>query len=168
MLIKFLYRFAFGTLAQHEHLKQRNSPPPDGSQNPVVFSYDSYCAFCINQLKRAVEQYPEETWFHELLADCEGQVAAAHINDHGPRCKTQWQPVYFGCRAHFHGESVERIWAFSNALGPSTRQMNGGARHDTINFVVDGWNTSNVLRQGNNLPSNSVLSKQSLSGAASP
>ncbi|KAJ7722578.1 hypothetical protein B0H14DRAFT_3623716 [Mycena olivaceomarginata] len=41
--------------------------------------------------------------------------------------------------------------AFSNALGPSTRQMNGGARHDTINFVVDGWNTSNVLRQAEQL-----------------
>ncbi|KAF8144851.1 hypothetical protein K438DRAFT_1992412 [Mycena galopus ATCC 62051] len=140
--------FAFGTLAQREHLRQRNSPAPrHGMDVARVFSYDSWCAYCINLLNRALEQFPTETWLHEILELCEGQVAAAHINDHGPRCKAVWQAVYFGCRAHFHGESAERIWAFLNPLGLSTRQMNGGARHDTINFVVDAWNTSNVLRQ---------------------
>ncbi|KAF8147086.1 hypothetical protein K438DRAFT_1780295 [Mycena galopus ATCC 62051] len=140
--------FAFGTLAQREHLRQRNSPAPrHGMDVARVFSYDSWCAYCINLLNRALEQFPTETWLHEILELCEGQVAAAHINNHGPRCKAIWQAVYFGCRAHFHGESAERIWAFLNPLGSSTRQMNGGARHDTINFVVDAWNTSNVLRQ---------------------
>ncbi|KAF8168857.1 hypothetical protein K438DRAFT_1983707 [Mycena galopus ATCC 62051] len=132
-------------------LAPRPAPPNDTNtalvSEALVFSYDSYCAYWINQLKRALEQFPEETWLHDLLELCEGQVAAAHINDHGPKCKSMWQPVYFGCRAHFHGESAERVWAFLNPLGASTRQMNGGARHDTINFVMDGWNTSNVLRQ---------------------
>jgi hypothetical protein len=43
------------------------------------------------------------------------------------------------------------IWGFLNPLGASTRQMTGGARHDTINFVIDTWNTRKVLRQGESL-----------------
>ena len=163
-------------MADYHHLKQTNSPPHDTSHRAIlveernvgrgenipedesamyhtvdvshVDSYDSYCSFVVNQLKRAVQLFPAAHWLHEKLRISEGQVAAAHINDHGPRCKTMWQPVYFPARAHFHGESAERVWAFLNALGASTRQMNGGARHDTINFVMDGWNTSKVMRQG--------------------
>ncbi|KAJ7233709.1 hypothetical protein B0H12DRAFT_1239240 [Mycena haematopus] len=127
--------FGFVTLAQYEHMKQRNSPAHEILDPSMVWSYDSFCAFCKNQLLRAGYYFPDEDWFYKRLRICEGQ--------------TEWQPVYFGCRAHFHGESAERNWSFLNALGASTRQMNGGARHDTINFVMDGWNTSNVLRQAN-------------------
>ncbi|KAF7372728.1 CxC2 domain-containing protein [Mycena sanguinolenta] len=151
--------FGFVTMADYHHLKQTNSPLLDTYQRAIlvkernvrrgenipeeesmmyhtvdashVDSYDSYCSFV----------------FHEKLRISEGQVAAAHINDHGTRCKAMWQPIYFTARVHFHGESAERIWAFLNALDASTRQMNGGARHDTINFVMDGWNTLKVLRQ---------------------
>ncbi|KAJ6448015.1 hypothetical protein C8R45DRAFT_850549 [Mycena sanguinolenta] len=144
--------FGFVTMAHHHHFQQQNSPPHDTAMYHTVDasqvdSYDSYCSSVVNQVKRAVELFPEAHGFHEMLRISEGQVAAAHIKDHGTRCKTMWQPVYFPARAHFHGESAERIWAFLNALGASTRQMNGGARHDTINFVMDGWNTSKVLRQ---------------------
>ncbi|KAJ7240115.1 hypothetical protein B0H12DRAFT_1251295 [Mycena haematopus] len=94
--------FGFVTLAQYEHMKQRNSPAHEILDPSMVWSYDSFCAFCKNQLLRAGYYFPDEDW----------------------------------------------NWSFLNALGASTRQMNGGARHDTINFVMDGWNTSNVLRQG--------------------
>jgi hypothetical protein len=102
----------------------------------------------VNLVTRAVALFPEDTWLHELLASAEGQIPADHINGHGEDCQTIWQSVYFACRAHFHGETAEVIWAFLNALGSSTRQMTGPARHDTINFVVDAWNTLKVLRQG--------------------
>ncbi|KAJ6503829.1 hypothetical protein C8R45DRAFT_1070360, partial [Mycena sanguinolenta] len=167
--------FGFVTMAEYHHLKQTNSPPHDTSKRAMlvkernvgrgenfpetesamyhtvnvshVDSYDSYCSAVVNQLKRAVQLFPTAHWFHEKLRISEGQVAAAHINDHGAQCKTMWQPVYFPTRAHFHGESAESVWAFLNALGASTRQMNGGARHDTINFVMDSWNTSKVMCQ---------------------
>ncbi|KAJ7604134.1 hypothetical protein FB45DRAFT_1070754 [Roridomyces roridus] len=59
-----------------------------------------------------------------------------------------WQAVYFACRAHFHGETAEVIWAFLNPLGSSTRQSTGAARHDIMNYVADAWNELKVLRQG--------------------
>ncbi|KAJ6619029.1 hypothetical protein B0H10DRAFT_2217097 [Mycena sp. CBHHK59/15] len=122
----------------------------DGSDKALtdaVFSYDSWCSFVVNLVPRAIVLFPEETWLHTLLALVEGQIPADHINGHGPDCQSVWQAVYFACRAHFHGETVEMLWAFLNPLGSSTRQMTGAARHDTINFVMDTWNTRKLLRQ---------------------
>ncbi|KAJ7683790.1 hypothetical protein B0H17DRAFT_1204924 [Mycena rosella] len=140
--------FAIGTFAQREHLKHTNSPPPPpAATTPNVMSYDSYCSFVVNQVKRAIALFPEEKWLHQLLALVEGQIPADHINGHGVDCQTVWQAVYFACRAHFHGETAEMLWAFLNPLGSSTRQMTGAARHDIMNFVLDAWNTWKVLRQ---------------------
>ncbi|KAF8213033.1 hypothetical protein K438DRAFT_1492910, partial [Mycena galopus ATCC 62051] len=111
-------------------------------------SYDSLCSFIVNMVLRAETIFPDDKWLHDILASAEGQIPADHINGHGPECQARWQAVYFACRAHFHGETAEMIWAFLNCLGSSTRQMNGGARHDTINFVMDAWNTSKLVRQG--------------------
>ncbi|KAJ7857183.1 hypothetical protein B0H13DRAFT_1641118 [Mycena leptocephala] len=139
--------FALGTYAQREQLRHTNSPPHDPeTASPINFSYDSWCSFVVNQVKRALVLFPEEEWLHTLLACVEGQIPADHINGHGSDCKTTWQAVYFGCRAHFHGETAEMIWAFLNPLGSSTRQMTGAARHDIINFVMHAWNTLKVLR----------------------
>jgi hypothetical protein len=113
-----------------------------------VYSYDSWCSFVVNLVNRAKAQFPEETWLHAALAAAEGQIPADHINGHGLDCQKTWQAVYFACRAHFHGETAEMIWAFLNGFGSSTRQMTGPARHDVINFVIDAWNTWKVLRQG--------------------
>ncbi|KAJ6623198.1 hypothetical protein B0H10DRAFT_1944174 [Mycena sp. CBHHK59/15] len=140
--------FALGTYAQREDLRHTNSPPhgPE-STTPTVFSYDSYCSFVVNLVKRVIELFPEETWLHELLASVEGQIPADHINGHGVDCQAIWQAVYFACRAHFHGETAEVLWAFLNPLGSSTRQMTAAARHDIINFVIDAWNRLKIVRQ---------------------
>ncbi|KAJ6580208.1 hypothetical protein B0H10DRAFT_2235457 [Mycena sp. CBHHK59/15] len=140
--------FALGTYAQREHFRHTNSPPhtPE-SASPHVCSYDSYCSFMVNRVKRAIDLFPEEIWLHTLLAQMEGQIPADHINGHGLDCQSFWQAAYFACRAHFHGETAEMLWAFLNPLGSSTRQMTGAAWHDIINFVMDAWNTWKLLRQ---------------------
>ncbi|KAJ7252865.1 hypothetical protein C8J57DRAFT_1027680, partial [Mycena rebaudengoi] len=140
--------FALVTVAQCENLRHTNSPPhASTSKTPMVFSYDSYCSFVVHRVRRAITLFPDETWLHQLLEEAEGQIPADHINGHGEDCQRIWQAVYFACRAHFHGETAEVIWAFLNALGSSTRQSTGAARHDTMNFVIDGWNTWKVLAQ---------------------
>lgn len=149
LLLKSSNSFALGTYAQREHLKHTNSPPhgPE-TTTPTVWSYDSWCSFVVNVVKRAIELFPDEKWLHTLLVEAEGQIPADHINGHGIDCQTLWQAVYFACRGHFHGETAEMLWAFLNPLGSSTRQSTAAARHDIMNFVVDAWNTLKVLRQG--------------------
>ncbi|KAF7319998.1 CxC2 domain-containing protein [Mycena kentingensis (nom. inval.)] len=145
---KFTKDFALGTYAQREFLRHTNSPPHEPqSQTPRVNSYDSHCSFVVHMVDRAKALFPEETWLHEILASAEGQIPADHINGHGHDCRVLWQAVYAACRAHFHGETAEVVWAFLNALGASTRQMTGPARHDVMNFVMDAWNNRKVLRQ---------------------
>ncbi|KAJ7169314.1 hypothetical protein C8R43DRAFT_1121193 [Mycena crocata] len=141
--------YALGTYAQWKALKHTNSPPHDPSccHTPTVFSYDSWCSFCVNLVKHAKELFPEEEWFHTLLESVEGQIPADHIKGHGIDCQTVWQAVYAACRAHFHGETAEVIWAFLNPLGSSMRQSTGAARHDIINLVMDSWNTCKLYRQ---------------------
>ncbi|KAJ7823894.1 hypothetical protein B0H14DRAFT_2597646 [Mycena olivaceomarginata] len=139
--------FALGTYAQWEHLRHKNTPPLSAeSQVPMVQSYDSYCSFVVNQTKRGVDLFPEEMWFHDVLKRMKGQIPADHICGHGIDCQALWQAIYFACRAHFHGETAEVIWAFLNGLGSSTRQMTGGSRHDIINFVMHAWNLIKYLR----------------------
>jgi hypothetical protein len=67
--------FALGTYAQRELLRHTNSPPHDPETvSPTNVSYDSYCSFVVNQVKRALELFPEEEWLHTLLACAEGQI----------------------------------------------------------------------------------------------
>ncbi|KAJ7141191.1 hypothetical protein C8R44DRAFT_974774 [Mycena epipterygia] len=136
------------TYAQREHFRHTNSPPHTlESTSPHICSYDSYCSFMVNRVKWAINLFPEEIWLHTLLAQMEGQIPADHINGHGLDCQSFWQAVYLACRAHFHRETAEMLWAFLNPLGSSTRQMTGAAWHDIINFVMDAWNTWKLLRQ---------------------
>ncbi|KAJ6521648.1 hypothetical protein DFH09DRAFT_1097632 [Mycena vulgaris] len=132
-------------LKEREHLRHTNSPPhaPE-STTPTVTSYDSWCSFVVNHVKRAITLFPEETWLHTLLASVEGQIPADHINGHGVDCQVVWQAVYFACRGHFHEETAE---AFLNPLGSSTRQMTAAARHDIINFIINAWNRLKIIRQ---------------------
>ncbi|KAJ7053716.1 hypothetical protein C8F01DRAFT_1064577 [Mycena amicta] len=139
--------FMLVTYAQTWQLRQKNSPPfPRQFQWVRVNSYDSYCSWVVGQLRRIIALFPEEQWLHDLVKTIEGQIPASHILGHGDLCKKTYQPAYFPCRCHFHGESVEAIWPHLNAYGPSLRQMNGGARHDNLNFAVNFWNDRKTLR----------------------
>ncbi|KAJ7205382.1 hypothetical protein B0H12DRAFT_1080327 [Mycena haematopus] len=144
--------FALGTFAHVLHLRHTNSPPHGSeSMTPTVFSYDSWCSYIVNLLKRIFKMFPDDKWLKTLLTAVDGAVdghiPAGHIPGHGHLCHIIFQAIYFACRAHFHGETAEVQWAFLNPLGSSTRQMTGAARHDIINFVMDAWNTWKVLRQ---------------------
>ncbi|KAJ7027394.1 hypothetical protein C8F04DRAFT_920979, partial [Mycena alexandri] len=90
--------------------------------------------------------FPDEIWLHDLLAKVDGQIPADHINGHGLNCQ------HLGRRSTSRAGALPRRdsgshWAFLNALGSSTRQMTGAARHDTINFVMHAWNMLKYLRQ---------------------
>ncbi|KAJ7052995.1 hypothetical protein C8F01DRAFT_1331136 [Mycena amicta] len=136
------------------YLLQKNSPPhrPE-SRVPRVQCYDSLCSWEVNQIRRVQKLFPKEEWLRELVEGLEGQIPAGHINGHGRSCQSKFQPAYFPCRCHFHGESVETIWPNLNTFAPSFRQMNAGARQDSINFAMDIWNRNKILRLADQLAS---------------
>ena len=46
------------------------------------------------------------------------------------------------------GEDVETIWAGTNPLAPSVREMGPAARHDTLNDHWNGWNFRKIVGFG--------------------
>ncbi|KAJ6614049.1 hypothetical protein B0H10DRAFT_2436175 [Mycena sp. CBHHK59/15] len=74
--------FAIVTTVQRELLRHINSPPREPeSQGPVTFSYDSWCSFVVNLVKRAMELFPEEEWLHALLESAEAERLGAERLD---------------------------------------------------------------------------------------
>ena len=46
------------------------------------------------------------------------------------------------------GELIETAWAEANNIGPSTREMTPGHRHDVLNDLYDFWNWWKVTQMG--------------------
>jgi len=44
------------------------------------------------------------------------------------------------------GEDVETVWAGTNPLAPSIREMGPAAQHDTLNDHWNGWNFRKIVR----------------------
>ncbi|KAJ6479055.1 hypothetical protein C8R45DRAFT_933835 [Mycena sanguinolenta] len=101
--------FGFVTMGQYHHLLQYNSPPHGRSARALVLkqrnaarnledksamydtvdasmveSYDSYCSFVVNQVKRAIELFPDAAWLHDLLKLAEGQRSFSRPKDPTP------------------------------------------------------------------------------------
>ena len=75
-------------------------------------------------------------------------VPSWHINAHGADCRANFGLTYregVGCTC---GEEIEGTWARTNPLGPSTREMASGARHETLNDQWGGMNFRRILGFG--------------------
>ena len=63
-----------------------------------------------------------------------------HMLAHKESCQTEFALCYKEGTGHSNGETVETLWAEHNMVGLSTREMNGGARHDALNDFFNSWN----------------------------
>ena len=67
-------------------------------------------------------------------------IPSWHINAHGADCRADFGLSYRDGVGRTCGEEVEVTWAGTNPLGPSTREMGPGARHETLNGQWGGLN----------------------------
>jgi Kyakuja-Dileera-Zisupton transposase len=68
-----------------------------------------------------------------------------HINGHGITCRNNFNLSYMEGVGRTVGEDVETIWAGTNPLAPSVREMGPAARHDTLNDHWNGWNFRKIV-----------------------
>lgn len=71
-----------------------------------------------------------------------------HINGHGVTCRDSFNLSYMEGVGRTVGEDVETIWAGTNLLAPSVREMGPAARHDTLNDHWNGWNFRKIVGFG--------------------
>ena len=72
-------------------------------------------------------------------------IPSWHINAHGADCRANFGLSFRDGVGRTCGEEVEVTWAGTNPLGPSTREMGPGARHETLNGQWGGLNFRRIL-----------------------
>ncbi len=102
-----------------------------------IVSYDVACQFCVNFVKRVEKWSPEDLeWASDLLF----RVPMMHILGHKDDCQYRFALQYTRGVGLTHGETVEHPWAEGNQTGGSTKEMNGGHRHDSLDAFHNFWN----------------------------
>lgn len=109
----------------------------------VVLTYDVGCQYTINLVQRFIKHFPDLADRIDLVTV---RVPKMHILGHKYDCMLRYSLSYTTGVGQSHGETVEHPWAENNQAGISTREMNPGARHDTLNDLHGFWNWVKVQK----------------------
>ncbi|KAI0706683.1 hypothetical protein C8Q76DRAFT_629932 [Earliella scabrosa] len=105
----------------------------------IMFTYDVGCEYVCRLLDRWKEwNLPPE--FLPIVETVKVLLPQLHMLAHKESCQTNYAICYKRGCGHSNGETVESNWFPHNAVGLSTREMNGGARQDSINDHFNFWN----------------------------
>ena len=97
----------------------------------IVLTYDIGCQYSKN-FKECMLKFPADMHL-DKNSTIEFGVPSWHINAHGADCRADFGLGFRDGVGRTCGEEVEVTWASTNLLGPSTREMGPGARHETLN-----------------------------------
>lgn len=104
-----------------------------------MMTYDVACSYLKKILTRWDEgKLPQH--LRPIVEKLQVLLPQLHMLAHKKWCQTEFAMCYTPGAGHTNGEAVEPIWSAHNAAGPSTREMNGGARHDALNDMFSFWN----------------------------
>jgi hypothetical protein len=140
--LKLCYRFAYTDFALARALSTHHS----FDDIDINISYDSACSYSVNVQDRFKTHIPHLT---ELIGRARFSIDSLHVNDHIDKCMYLFSTSYQDCVGHFHGVGTEQYWSENNQMGPQTRQMNPGYRHDKIIEHHSDWNWKKTTRHGN-------------------
>lgn len=108
----------------------------------IKVSYDIACIWSINFFSRAL-CFPEEYRAQLPHPKIEAAIPKFHLPAHGSRCWSRYSINYLENWGRVDGEAIERLWATTNPIATSTREMTPGARKD---FLEDRWDASNFRK----------------------
>lgn len=110
--------------------------------NRIVISYDIACQWKRKLLSRA-SNFPPQLKEHLLGLTLIPVIPKFHLPAHGFSCQTQYSLNFVPNCARVDGEGIERLWAGTNPVATSTREMTAGTRHD---FLEERWSTQNFRK----------------------
>ena len=110
----------------------------------IVLTYDVACQWSKN-LRKRIADFPPEMQIPETTK-LDVAIPGWHINGHGETCRNNFNISYMEGAGRTVGEDVETVWAGTNPLAPSIREMGPVARHDTLNDHWNGWNFRKIVR----------------------
>lgn len=111
----------------------------------IVISYDVACQYNKHVWERFSTQWPEL----EVLKDkVSFLVPKMHLMAHKGNCQYTQSFNFTKHVGRTDGEQTERNWSIGNANAGSTREMNAGHRHDTLNDHNNSFNFGKVRTIG--------------------
>ena len=114
-------------------------------QRWILLSYDIWCSYGINLGKRIAQCLPEAV---ELIKKIRGAVPKMHVKNHIEICQLLWAFDYIPYSGNTHGETIETGWSINNEAAGSTKEMNDGHRHDTLDDMINYYNWTKFHRIG--------------------
>lgn len=108
--------------------------------------YDIACQYGINILKRFEERWPELAPVASLIRMLvpKMHLALGHEED----CQYRFSLNYMRNCGRTTGEIIETLWAPAKKAGATTREMNAGHRHETLDAYHGNWNWRKTQHQG--------------------
>ena len=111
----------------------------------IVETYDVACQYYVYLKARFEANFPDLAHIIDIMYLL---VPKKHLDGHKDNCKYRFSLNYTEGVGRSHGEGIEASWAESKQSGGSTRQMNHGHRHDTINDLHNYWNWNKLRGLG--------------------
>ncbi|KAJ7236645.1 hypothetical protein C8J57DRAFT_1194304 [Mycena rebaudengoi] len=100
----------------------------------VVLIYDIACQYSVNLVKHFMDP---KSKFPERVRDAVKRLVMFVPKLH---LKNQWSLNFTSGTGRVHGEGIEGSWGEAKQAGGSTKEMNAGHRHDTLNDFQFDWN----------------------------
>jgi hypothetical protein len=110
-----------------------------------MLSYDIWCSYHANLKRRFAKFFPTAA---DLLDRMRGAIPKMHIKNHLEACQLLWAFNYLSGSGETCGEQIESGWSEGNQAAGSTKEMNEGHRHDTLDDYHGYWNWTKTHKLG--------------------
>lgn len=109
----------------------------------VLISYDIGCQWS-KHFEARTSSYPEELKLpSKTMVDI--GIPSWHANGHGSSCRNNYSLNNIPGVGRTCGEDIETVWAHTNMLAPSTREMGPAMRRETLNDHWNHWNFRKIV-----------------------
>ncbi len=109
----------------------------------ICFSYDINCQYCVH-IAKCFNAHTLLPMKHHAVCTVK-IIPLCYINGHNNKCNEDFNPIYLGSLCHFHSETAEQFWAYSNSLGLIIHQMNLEYGHKIYFYQVIDWNYHKLM-----------------------
>jgi hypothetical protein len=108
---------------------------------PPLITYDIGCQWGVHMARRWGTVMPEDLRPRFDANDVDVKVPKMHLDGHVALCHSDYNLNYTPGAGRTCGEGIERMWAVTNGLAPSTREMSPGHRADRIDqqLLYHNW-----------------------------
>jgi hypothetical protein len=113
----------------------------------ILLSYDIWCQYHVNLYTRIAKTFGTNV-ADMIKSRIRGAIPKMHVNNHIAACKALYSFNYLPYSGETWGENIEGGWAEQNQTAGSTKEMNEGHRHDTLDTFFDYWNKSKLRQIG--------------------